>query len=390
MVEDLDKVEWGKLHHAYGSAEDVPILLRSLTSHSEEVRQEAWGDLHGNLWHQGTIYEATAHAVPFLIRLACGPDVPDRHQILSYLGLIVRGSSFWDVHQHLSHHETDKKRPGFPEELQRELGWVRDVRQAVRQGAPHYAGLLADPEPRVRATAGYLLALLHEDAATHLGWIRRRLAAGESDDLIRATLVFCIGRLAAAAEHGETICFLEQLAASDPAPAARITASLGLAWCFREAISTQALAVLIDGANEAHGAETIFHHVLYEDEDFWSWYGKALCDCGIHPRSVPAILSAMDKSDYPGTIVESLLIAMLGDRPLRPGVHFSELEPSQRLALQGIGKCEALWIGADRRIDEFRNVSVIGAIAMLQYFGLPGRRKDFQAFTEGRTRSDRA
>jgi len=388
MLEDLDKVEWDKLRHAYGLAADVPARLRALTSPNRGVRQEAWYVLHGNLWHQGTIYEATAYAVPFLIQLACKPDVPDRHQILAYLGLIARGSSFLAVHQNLSHHEARKTEPDFQEELQRELGWVWDVRQAVRQGASLYNGLLDDGQPRVRAAAGHLLALLYEDAEIHLGWIRSRLAAGEPDDLIRATLAFCIGRLAAAAQHEESIGFLEQLVASDPAPAVRIAAALGLAWCIREAIPTHALTVLIDGTSEPHGTETIFHHVLYEDEDFWTWYGKALCCGEIHSRIVPAILSTMGKSNDPETIVERLLIAMLDDRPLKSGMQFSELKPSLCLALKGIAECEPLWIAVDRRADRYRDVSTTGAIAMLQYFGLPGRRQDFQAFVDGRIRSN--
>ena len=325
--------------------------------------------------------------MPFLIQLACRPDIPDRHQILAYIGLVARGGSFLADRQNLSHYEAQKTAPAFREELQRELGWVRDVRQAARRGASLYAGLLADAQPRVRAAAGYVLALLHEDARTHLGWMLSRLAADEPDDLIRATLVFCVGRLAAATQHGEAIRFLERLAASDPAPGVRITAALGLAWCLGEAIPMQALAVLANGTDEAHGAETIFHHVLYEDEDFWSWYGRALCCCGIHARTVPAIITAMDKSDNPEPIVEDLLIALLGDRPLRPSTHISELEPSQSLALQGIGKCEGLWIGADRRIDQYRDVSTHGEIAVLRFFGLPGRYQDFQAFVEGRARS---
>ena len=50
------------LHHAYGPAEDVPNQLRALISHDEKQRDEALYALHGNIWHQGTIYEATSHA----------------------------------------------------------------------------------------------------------------------------------------------------------------------------------------------------------------------------------------------------------------------------------------------------------------------------------------
>jgi hypothetical protein len=65
----LDDVPWAQLHHAYGSAADVPKLIRALISPDAKTRSDAWYELHGNLWHQGTIYEATGHVVPTLLGL---------------------------------------------------------------------------------------------------------------------------------------------------------------------------------------------------------------------------------------------------------------------------------------------------------------------------------
>jgi hypothetical protein len=69
MLENLDTIDWRNLQHAYGPATDVPDLIRALASHDEEVRQSAMYELYGTIWHQDTIYEATAYAVPFLIEL---------------------------------------------------------------------------------------------------------------------------------------------------------------------------------------------------------------------------------------------------------------------------------------------------------------------------------
>lgn len=99
MLEDLDKANWSSLKHAYGTAEDVPGLIRALISPSPDKRKAAIVELYGNLWHQGTIYEATSHAVPFLIELAASDKTPDRHEILSYLGTLAAGSSYVDVHR---------------------------------------------------------------------------------------------------------------------------------------------------------------------------------------------------------------------------------------------------------------------------------------------------
>jgi hypothetical protein len=88
MLEGLDDIQWSSLGHAYGSATDVPQLLRDLAQRNAEVREEARDHLYGNLWHQGSVYEATAYAVPFLVELVREPLVQERHELLIYLALI--------------------------------------------------------------------------------------------------------------------------------------------------------------------------------------------------------------------------------------------------------------------------------------------------------------
>ncbi|MGW1723514.1 hypothetical protein ACWCQK_11375 [Streptomyces sp. NPDC002306] len=63
---ELDSVPWHTLTHAYGSAEDVPDLIRALYEEDEDTVEEALRELFGTIHHQGTIYPASAPAVPFL------------------------------------------------------------------------------------------------------------------------------------------------------------------------------------------------------------------------------------------------------------------------------------------------------------------------------------
>ncbi|MFJ9714300.1 hypothetical protein ACIRR9_55835, partial [Streptomyces sp. NPDC101234] len=63
---ELDRVQWHALTHAYGSAEDVPELIKALYQDDEETADEAIYELYGNIHHQGTVYSASAPAVPFL------------------------------------------------------------------------------------------------------------------------------------------------------------------------------------------------------------------------------------------------------------------------------------------------------------------------------------
>jgi hypothetical protein len=58
------------LFHAFGPATDVPALIRQLADGSSDGREAALAELFGPIWHQGTVFEATACAVPFPIELA--------------------------------------------------------------------------------------------------------------------------------------------------------------------------------------------------------------------------------------------------------------------------------------------------------------------------------
>ncbi|MFD9293003.1 hypothetical protein ACFWBV_33035 [Streptomyces sp. NPDC060030] len=67
---EVDAHPWASLTHAYGSAADVPDCLRALAGDDDEKAEEALSELYGSILHQRSVYEATAHAVPFLARMA--------------------------------------------------------------------------------------------------------------------------------------------------------------------------------------------------------------------------------------------------------------------------------------------------------------------------------
>jgi len=99
MFEGLDEIEWDKLTHAYGPASDVPGLLKDLASTEKSVRDNAIHAFFGNIWHQHTVYEATAYAVPFLIEILSGLSVEDKLRILALLAEIAVGQSYLAVHE---------------------------------------------------------------------------------------------------------------------------------------------------------------------------------------------------------------------------------------------------------------------------------------------------
>jgi hypothetical protein len=72
----LDSPQWSALQHAYGSASDIPPLLRAVASDVASIGAAdgtPWFELWSALCHQGEVYPASFAAVPHLVE-ALGSD----------------------------------------------------------------------------------------------------------------------------------------------------------------------------------------------------------------------------------------------------------------------------------------------------------------------------
>jgi hypothetical protein len=226
----LDAVDWGALEHAYGDAADVPGQLRALCSADEAERHKARHDLYGNIFHQGSRYQATAVAVPFLARMAVDASTPERDATLEMLAALAVGydESYLpdgvDVARWRD--EVAEFRARDPEEIRAELDeWVAaatedgerrvrsmrramfdydqqlravtaelDAYDAVRRELPSLAGLLEDGDAAVRTAAAYLLAWFPEESVRLLPPLLR-LVERETDLAVLATALVAAGLL---------------------------------------------------------------------------------------------------------------------------------------------------------------------------------------------------
>jgi len=66
---DLDDRGWTELEHAYGSAVDIPPLLRQLRTFppARDYQSQPYFSLWSALCHQGDVYTASYAAVPHLV-----------------------------------------------------------------------------------------------------------------------------------------------------------------------------------------------------------------------------------------------------------------------------------------------------------------------------------
>lgn len=75
----LDDPRWSDLQHAYGSAADIPALLRMLRASPAQPaspEDEPWFSLWSSLCHQGDVYPGSYAAVPHIVQIARETTTP--------------------------------------------------------------------------------------------------------------------------------------------------------------------------------------------------------------------------------------------------------------------------------------------------------------------------
>jgi hypothetical protein len=135
VLEGLDDVPWSDHSHAYGQASDVPVALRAVAA-GGDAADDAMEWLWRAIWHQGTIYSASALAVPFVTELAATPslDVEHRRGLILLLFSIGRGKDTWGEDLDWSMPDDPDEQPEFEDS---------NV-QACRRAVEHHGGRLLD------------------------------------------------------------------------------------------------------------------------------------------------------------------------------------------------------------------------------------------------------
>jgi hypothetical protein len=197
LLDGVSDVDWASQCHAYGSAEHVPQWLAGLLS--PLTAAEALDHFDASVYHQGgAVYPAAAAALPFLIRLAAHPEVPERSGILDLLSRLAG----------LAHTMVEPWR-SKPEAVA--------LRAAFSDAFGVFSSLLDDEDRAVRASAAEVLVEWVDRADTIADEFQRRYAA-EPDPGARVEIVWLIGRLADALSEARRRSVREWLDASMPPP----------------------------------------------------------------------------------------------------------------------------------------------------------------------------
>lgn len=74
--------DWSDLEHAYGSAKDLPELIKQFESCPDS---RTWDALWSRLCHQGTFYSATWWALPHLVEIVKNTSSPQEQELYIFL-----------------------------------------------------------------------------------------------------------------------------------------------------------------------------------------------------------------------------------------------------------------------------------------------------------------
>lgn len=144
VLEGINDINWPELTHAYGSAADVPAMLRAALSENKAHREVAYDIILSSIEHQGTVFQATPYAIPFLIKMLLHEQTPEREYVVVALSQIA--SACEGVIAGTIEDETQKQ-----------------IYKEIRKGLSSYIPFLEHPNPYVRYAIVDLLCCLLED-----------------------------------------------------------------------------------------------------------------------------------------------------------------------------------------------------------------------------------
>jgi hypothetical protein len=302
MLEQLESIPWSRLRHAYGPASDVPKRIRALAGANKESRREALGRLYSSIFHQGTRWQATPYAIPFLYELLRDATIPDRHEIIYLLAKLALGyeeaylpDGLDPVSFRRQLTEADQRVSSAEREKFRKFGYGPqvdlDCYEAARQGVPTLVTLL-DDEPQVRRAAVYALAWFPEHVASSMPRIIRLLKE-ETDPPTLATAILTTGLLTRWSGVGGVEMLHPFL--DHEALLIRVTAAIGLA---RDALDDRIIDILARALSHSKELQALSAGVPFNDGHLVGYVSLVLSRYGATNREmvVPALCRALRAS----------------------------------------------------------------------------------------------
>lgn len=196
MLEGLTDIKWEELEHAYGDASDVPNLIQELLSEDPDVRDQALWSLYGNIFHQGTRYEATTYAIPFIFEIIRAPKTEEKVDLVKFTVDLALGypEAYLPKGPNVENWIVDA------EELKNDIDsevddWINHIDhfikcyKAVLKEVPTYYDCLENEDEDLRVMAIFALAWFRETASQSASKIRELLKNEKNENVIASALI---------------------------------------------------------------------------------------------------------------------------------------------------------------------------------------------------------
>jgi hypothetical protein len=356
----IDNIPWNKLSHAYsGDASDLGTWLQALfVANNDETFEAALSRIDFVIWHQGAVYSATPHTVPFLIGVLPKCPITSRAQLINLLARIADGKAPHVQNEFLS----SEIKYGYmdpieyDERMKEQLTWVKNCQIEVWKGFELYLSLLNDEVTAVRIEVPNLLATLltqdkshrpeslrHIDLDERVSKIIKICLSGKQDPFVACSFVFGLSSIGT--RHTANLSYLKELMRFTGKERLRICAAICLIDHQRY---DAALDVIIDALSRHHETDKLFNSEL---PWFAGWLRFQLIArlCTLPPKYIdlvlPALLTSIDTATHwtvDSDVAAILSFAFQGKKvDINKGA--STLTDSQRIILQRIYDNKEIW-----------------------------------------------
>ena len=388
MLEGLDDIDWANLEHAYGEASDVPKLIRSLASKDEEERRNALWELYGNIFHQGTRYQATVYTIPFIFELIRDPNVPDKASLIKFtvdlaLGypeaFLPKGPNVedWAIDaEQLKEESESEDLDDFDADWLKHIDAFINSYKAVLKEVETYYNFLDSNNPEIKIMAIFGVAWFREKASESIPKLRRLLGK-EKDEIILANLLISLSMLDAYVEERNDEEQLRNYFTHNSL-IVKISAAIALVNILNEEVDIAPIDYILKQLPVIIDMNMSPFEFPWNDGELLGFISEVIKFCAVQfpEKVVPDLSNLLSKLTgvQALNILYSLLWIVFPDLPEQDIWTLKQLNKYQKMVLRVLVKNDKLWTNEDLEVADLST--------LLGEYKLPDNRKDLRKFLE--------
>ena len=388
MLEGLDDIDWANLEHAYGEASDVPKLIRSLASKDEEERRNALWELYGNIFHQGTRYQATVYTIPFIFELIRDPNVPDKASLIKFtvdlaLGypeaFLPKGPNVedWAIDaEQLKEESESEDLDDFDADWLKHIDAFINSYKAVLKEVETYYNFLDSNNPEIKIMAIFGVAWFREKASESIPKLRRLLGK-EKDEIILANLLISLSMLDAYVEERNDEEQLRNYFTHNSL-IVKISAAIALVNILNEEVDIAPIDYILKQLPVIIDMNMSPFEFPWNDGELLGFISEVIKFCAVQfpEKVVPDLSNLLSKLTgvQALNILYSLLWIVFPDLPEQDIWTLKQLNKYQKMVLRVLAKNDKLWIDEDLETADLST--------LLEEYKLPNNQKDLRKFLE--------